>query len=279
VDNTINPTYTPSALDIQNSPITLTLTANSIAPCSVPLVTTTLVNLVKSPVVTIVSPQPTICQDATNVLVSGTTVTNAASYTWTSTTGTTIANATSLTPLVTPSATDISNGYIDITVTAIPNAPCSANVVKTVRIPVQRQPTVNAGASQTICQGNILTTSDAITTNVTNINWSNNSGDGQFTTSRTTRVVEYTPGPNEIASGQVLLTIIGDAIAPCTGTVTSTVTYTIVKNPIVQFSPTSGIQDIIRNAGPAIATIIIADICSEGFLPFFGFSTRFDGKK
>jgi gliding motility-associated-like protein len=238
VDNTINPTYTPSALDVQNSPITLTLTASPITPCAVPLVTTTVVNLVKSPVVNIVSPQPTICQDATNVLVSGTTVANALSFVWTSTTGTTISNATSLTPLVTPSATDISNGYIDVTITATPNAPCSTNVVKTVRIPVQRQPIVNAGASQTICQGSILTTSDAITTNVTNINWSNNGGDGQFTTSRTTRVVEYTPGPNEIASGRVLLTLTADAIAPCVGTVTSTIEHLIIKNPVITVNPT-----------------------------------------
>lgn len=237
VDNTINPTYTPSALDVQNSPITLTLTANPIAPCSVPLVTTTLVNLVKSPVVAIVSPQPTICQDATNVLVSGTTVTNAASYTWTSTTGTTIANATSLTPLVTPSANDIANNYIDITITAVPNAPCSANVVKTVRIPVQRQPIVNAGASQTLCEGTVITTADAISTNVTNINWSKNGGDGTFTTSPTTRVVEYTPGPNEIASGRVLLTLTADAIAPCVGTVSSTIEHLIIKNPVITVNP------------------------------------------
>ncbi|WP_310594615.1 PKD-like domain-containing protein [Flavobacterium sp.] len=238
VDNTINPTYTPTALDVQNSPITLTLTAYPIAPCAVPLVTTTVVSLVKSPIVNIVSPQATICQDATNILVSGTTVANALSFVWTSTTGTTISNATSLTPLVTPSATDISNGYIDVTITATPNAPCSTNVVKTVRIPVQRQPIVNAGASQTICQGSILTTSDAITTNVTNINWSNNGGDGQFTTSRTTRVVEYTPGPNEIASGRVLLTLTADAITPCVGTVTSTIEHLIIKNPVITVNPT-----------------------------------------
>ena len=238
VDNTINPTYTPSALDVQNSPITLTLTANPIEPCAVPLVTTTLVNLVKSPTVTIASPQPTICQDATNVLVSGTVVANAASFTWTSTTGTTISNATSLTPLVTPSATDISNGYIDVTITAIPNAPCGTNVVKTVRIPVQLLPIVNAGASQTLCEGTVITTADAITTNVTNINWSKNGGDGTFTTSSTTRVIEYTPGPNEIASGRVLLTLTADAIAPCVGAVTSTIEHLIVKNPVITVSPT-----------------------------------------
>lgn len=238
VDNTINPTYTPSALDVQNSPISLTLTANPIAPCSVPLVSSTQINLVKSSTITIVSPQPTICQDATNVLVTGTVVANAASFTWTSTTGTTISNATSLTPLVTPSATDIINGYIDISITAIPNAPCSINVVKTVRIPVQRQPILNAGASQTLCEGTVITTADAITTNVTNINWSNNGGDGTFTTSPTTRVVEYTPGPNEIASGRVLLTLTADAISPCVGTVTSTIEHLIVKNPVITVSPT-----------------------------------------
>jgi len=53
----------------------------------------------------------------------------------------------------------------------------------------------------------------------------------------------------------------------------------IIKNPIIQYSPTSGIQDIIKNAGPALATILIADIASEGFLPFFGFNTRFNDKK
>jgi hypothetical protein len=53
----------------------------------------------------------------------------------------------------------------------------------------------------------------------------------------------------------------------------------IIKNPIVQFSPVGGIQDLIKNAGPALATILVADICSEGFLPFFGFDTRFHSKK
>ena len=178
IDNTINPTYTPSALDVQNSPITLTLTASPIAPCATPLVTTTTVTLVKSPIVNVVTPQAAICEDATNILVAGTTVANVASYNWTSTTGTTISNANSLTPLVTPSATDITNGYIDVTITAIPNAPCSTSVLKTVRIPIQKKPILSAGASQTICEGSVITTSDAIATQVTNLKWTKNGGDG-----------------------------------------------------------------------------------------------------
>ena len=63
------------------------------------------------------------------------------------------------------------------------------------------------------------------------------------------------------------------------GVLTGLQKLNIVKNPIVSFSPTSGIQDIIRNAGPAIATIVIADICSEGFLPFIGYESRFHSHK
>jgi hypothetical protein len=236
--NIIDPNYTPSAADILNGTVRLTLTANPIAPCAVPLVTYFDVTLIKEPLITVVTPQPTICADETNVLVNGTVVQNAVSYIWTSSTGTTISNATSLTPIVTPSALDIINGYIDITITAIPNAPCSTNETLTVRIPVQKKPSVASGASQTICEGTVITTSDALSSNVTNLHWDNNGGDGTFTTSNLNTVTEYTPGPNEIASGQVLLTLHGDAVAPCSGSISSTTVYTIVKNPIVTISPT-----------------------------------------
>ena len=217
---------------------TTPITANPIAPCAVPLVTYADVTLINSPLITVVTPQPTICYDITNVLVNGTGVQFATSYNWTSATGTTISNSTSLTPLVTPSLTDIVNGYIDLTITAVPNPPCSVSVTKIVRIPIQKKPSVSSGASQTICEGSVITTSDALSTNVTNLHWTNNGGDGTFTTSNLNTVTEYTPGPLEIASGQVLLTINGDAIAPCSGSVSDETVYTIVKNPIVTINPT-----------------------------------------
>ncbi|WGK94414.1 MULTISPECIES: PKD-like domain-containing protein [Flavobacterium] len=236
--NIIDPIYTPSAADILSGSVILTLTANPIAPCAIPSVSNFTLTLIKSPIVNVVTPQAAICEDATNILVAGTTVANVASYNWTSTTGTTISNANSLTPLVTPSATDITNGYIDVTITAIPNAPCSTSVLKTVRIPIQKKPILSAGASQTICEGSVITTSDAIATQVTNLKWTKNGGDGSFSTSDTSRVVEYIPGPNEIASGKVVLTLTGDAIAPCVGTISSTVEHLTVKNPVITVNPT-----------------------------------------
>jgi gliding motility-associated-like protein len=235
--NVLDPIYTPSAFDVLNSPITLTLTANAIAPCTTPSVTTVLLNIVNSPIITVANQLP-ICQDTTNVTVLGTTVQFQSSFVWTSTTGTTISNSTILNPIVTPSAQDIINNQIVLTITAQPVAPCGVPVSKTVTIPIQKKPIVSAGASQTICEGSIITTSDALSSNVTNLHWDNNGGDGIFTTSNLNTVTEYTPGPNEIASGQVLLTIIGDAISPCSGTVTATVAHAIIKNPIVTINPT-----------------------------------------
>jgi gliding motility-associated-like protein len=239
--NVIDPIYTPSAADILSvNPIRLTLTANPIAPCAVPLVSFIDVILIKTPSITVVTPQPTICEDETNVLVNGTVVQNAASYNWTSTTGTGtgISNETSLTPIVTPSLTDINNNYIDLTITAIPDAPCSTTVTKKVRIPIQKKPSVSAGAAQTICEGNVITTTDALSSNVTNLTWNNNGGDGTFSTSNLNTVTEYTPGPIEIANGSVTLTVTADAIAPCVGTVTATVVHLITKNPVITVNPT-----------------------------------------
>jgi len=236
--NIINPIYTPSAADILSGSVRLTLTANPIAPCAGPLVTYTDVTLINSPLITVVSPQPTVCYDITNVLVNGTGVQYATSYNWTSATGTTISNSTSLTPLVTPSLTDIVNGYIDLTITAVPNPPCSVSATKIVRIPIQKKPYVFSGASQSICEGSVITTSDALSTNVTNLHWTNNGGDGTFTTSNLNTITEYTPGPNEIATGKVLLNLTGDAIAPCIGTVTAPVEHLITKNPVITVNPT-----------------------------------------
>ena len=59
------------------------------------------VSFVDSPTVVVVTPQAPICEDETNVAVVGTTIDDADSFIWTSTTGTgtTIANPTTLAPL------------------------------------------------------------------------------------------------------------------------------------------------------------------------------------
>ena len=238
--NIIDPIYNPGTGDLANGSVTLTLTAVALDPCTADEVTSMVVTFENSPTVVVVTPQTPICEDETNVAVASTTIDDADSFIWTSTTGTgtTIANPTNLSPIITPSTTDINNGYIDLTLTVTPNAPCGAAVVEVVRIPVQENPALFPGVSQNICEGAIISTADATETNVTNITWSNNGGDGAFTASINNIVTEYTPGTNEIANGLVELIVTADAIAPCIGTITQLISHTITRNPVVTLTDT-----------------------------------------
>ena len=235
--NILNPIYTPSSADILSvNPIRLTLKANPKTPCADPKISFVDVTLVKTPIITIVTPQPSICEDETNVLVNGTVVQYYDKIKWTSTTGTEISNDDSLTPLVTPSAADKAKKSIELTLTVTPLAPCATEVTRKVIIPIQLKPAVNAGVSQTICEGNVITTSDALTSNVTNVRWYSSINPAAILATST--VFEYTPSAAEIASGRVLLTLTADAIAPCFGTVSSTVEHLITKNPVITVNPT-----------------------------------------
>jgi gliding motility-associated-like protein len=232
-DNIIDPVYTPGTADIASGSVTLTLTAFAQGDCSSDVVTTMEVSFVNSPSVVVVTPQNPICQDETNVPVLGTVISDTDTILWTSATGTTVANPETISPIVTPSALDIANGFIDLTITASPNAPCATPVTQIVRIPIQDNPELNPGASQIICEGEVLITSDAFETNVTNLTWSNSGGDGTFNTSINAIVTEYQPGLTEIANGFVELVVTADAVAPCSGTISRTVIHSITRNPSV----------------------------------------------
>jgi gliding motility-associated-like protein len=152
-DDTVpNPFYIPSTSDIQNGlPITLTLTATPISPCAATStsVSSLRLNLVKSPLITVVN-QASICEYDTNVTVLGTIIENQSSYVWTSTTGTIISDIHAREPHVTPSLVDINQGFMDLTITA-QNDVCSLPVSRTVRINIKRRPVLRVGTTITIC--------------------------------------------------------------------------------------------------------------------------------
>ena len=152
-DDTVpNPFYIPSNSDIQNGlPITLTLTATPISPCvaTTASVSSLRLNLVKSPVITVVN-QADICEYNTNVTVLGTIIENQSSFVWSSTTGTIISDIRARQPRVTPSLVDINQGFMDLTITA-QNDVCSLPVSRTVRININRRPVLRVGTTITVC--------------------------------------------------------------------------------------------------------------------------------
>ena len=75
---------------------------------------------------------------------------------------------------------------------------------------------VNAGPDGQICRGDVFTTSNATASNASSTSWSRGTGDGTFDNS-SLLVTVYTPGPNDIANGGVLLTLTANNINPPCG--------------------------------------------------------------
>ncbi|HEX9979635.1 MAG TPA: T9SS type A sorting domain-containing protein [Flavobacterium sp.] len=172
---TLTPTYTPAAADAGNA-VTLTMTVSN-APCS-PATATFTVNVIAAPTANAGS-GVSICanQESVNV-TAGAASANSTSVMWTSNGTGTFANANSLTNAVyTPSATDIANGTITLTLAVSGNSPC-ATVTSSKTLTIRPVP-ITTGA--TICQGGSgsLTSSTVCPTNGTIVsNGPNTTGTG-----------------------------------------------------------------------------------------------------
>jgi len=109
------------------------------------------INVNPPAIVTVNNPlNSSICSNATNVTVLGTSASNYTSISWTSTTGTTILNSFTMVPIVTPSAQDIINNQIVLTITALGSSPCPA-VSRTLTITVNTTPAPTGALTQTFC--------------------------------------------------------------------------------------------------------------------------------
>lgn len=222
-------TYTPSAADIALGTVTISLTANGYFPCS--SVTSKKSLIFRNPATAVVGTDINACSNATDInITEGSNATNHTLVTWTSNGTGTFTNANSLSACTyTPSANDIANGSVTITLTAS-NAGCTdASSTKTLTFVAA--PTAAAGTAITMCSSdsyvNITAGSDA--TNYTDLYWTS-SGTGSFTDSNSLTLASYFPSADDIAAGSVTLTltVIGDAL--CSDT-TSTKILTIESAP------------------------------------------------
>lgn len=158
----------------------------------------------------------TICEEASFYTVSGSTATNYSTLLWTSSGSGTFINETTLTPTYFPSAADVTAGSIILTLTATAISPCTSSVFSTQTLTIVPKPVVNAGPDGQICRGDVFTTSNATATNASSTVWDRGTGDGTFDNS-SLQVTVYTPGPNDIANGGVLLTLRANNIDPPCG--------------------------------------------------------------
>ncbi|MBK6964960.1 MAG: gliding motility-associated C-terminal domain-containing protein, partial [Bacteroidales bacterium] len=211
--NLVNATYTPSAADVLNGSVILTMTVTSAAPC---------VGDVDQMVLTI-NPQATvnagvdatICEGSTFTLTSA-VATDATSLLWTSSGTGTFDDATILAATYTPSPADITAGSVTLTLTAQSAAPC-VPAVDAMVLSISLQATADAGTDATICEGSSYTLSTANATNATLVTWSSN-GTGSFDDVNLVNAT-YTPSAADVLNGSVILTMTVTSAAPCVGDV------------------------------------------------------------
>ena len=217
--------YTPGPLDIANGSVVLTLTGIGIIPCNT--ITDTMTLTIQPLPLAAAGTDATICEDA-SCTMNG-VATNQSSVLWTTLGDGNFDDATLLAAIYTPGPNDISSGSVVLTLTAIGIVPCNT-ITDTITLFIQLLPLANAGTDATICeddkytlQGTASNQSSALWTSV---------GDGSFNDATLLAAI-YTPGPNDISSGSVVLTLTSIATGPCKAAANDDMTLIIQLLPLV----------------------------------------------
>jgi gliding motility-associated-like protein len=215
--NTLTPTYTPA--NGETGTITLTLTAEGIAPCG---------NAVDAKTLTIYAIPTAFAGadfescDATPVVLASAMVTGAAGVQWTTSGTGTFENATLVTATYTPSQADVANGSVTLTLTVSGNQPCgtASDQLTVILIPAAH---VFAGESATICSNTPYLVSDATVTGAVSVSWTHD-GQGVLENAGTLNPT-YIPAAAE--SGFVHLFVMATGTLPC-GSVTDSLTLQVI---------------------------------------------------
>ncbi|MBK6347580.1 MAG: hypothetical protein IPF68_16935 [Bacteroidales bacterium] len=142
--NVLNPIYTPRQRSDAGT-VTLTLTAQSAAPCVE--ASDAMVLTISEQSTANAGVDATICEGSAYTMIA--TATNAASITWSSNGTGSFADATIEDAVYTPSAADILNGTVTLTMTVTSASPC-INATDQMVLSINPQATVSAGADATI---------------------------------------------------------------------------------------------------------------------------------
>jgi PKD repeat protein len=206
--SSVLPVYFPSPADIASGSVVLTFTAfsNSCAPVSDNMA----LQFHPMPVIS-AGNNEAICEGST-FTVSTASAINYSSLNWTSSGAGSITNASTLTPTYTPTALDIANGSVILTLIATASAPCTGNIISSMTLSIKHTPSANAGNDFTLCENIPFTVTDASSTNYSSVLWTT-SGTGLLT-NQNSLTPTYTPSNADAIAGSVQLTLIASN-PPC----------------------------------------------------------------
>ncbi len=223
---TLNATYTPTAAEILAGTRTLTLSTTGNGLC-VAEVDQMIITFTPAPT-TNAGLDRTVCGNNANVILNG-TFTVATGVVWSGGSGSFAPGSTSVNATYTPTAGEISSGFVNLTLTTTGNGTCNT-VTDVMRIDYTTPPTSNAGPDQTKCKNNSITTLAGSITIASGGTWSG--GTGVYAPNANTLNATYTPSAAELLAGLVNLTLSTTGNGTCIA-VTDVMTITFTAAPTV----------------------------------------------
>lgn len=224
----LSTTYSPSAADTAAGSVTLILETTGNGTCAADA----------DSMVLSITPAPsidggtdiTICADSNTIDLSA-SVTIASGVTWSSNgSGVFVPNAFSANTEYQPSAADKSGGSVNLTATSTGNGNCKA-VNDVVLLTITPQPTINAGANQSVCSSSPNVNLNGVVTVASGIQWSTSSGLGSFSSNTDPNAV-FTPAAGQISTGTATLMITSTGNGDCKA-VSDNMIVTIDEAPTV----------------------------------------------
>ncbi|MCD4679843.1 MAG: hypothetical protein K8S00_05595 [Bacteroidales bacterium] len=202
----LNATYSPGANDIATGTVTLTITALSITTCGNATDDMTL-TIIAAPVAA-AGMDASICEGESYILNG--TAANYLSVSWTGGDGSFDDN-TFLNATYSPGANDIATGTVNLILNVNGNSPCGS-VMDDMLLTIVAAPVADAGGDAIVCEGDTYSFNVANANNYSTVLWTG--GDGSFDDS-TSLWPLYTPGPNDLAAGSVIITLTVYGYTPC----------------------------------------------------------------
>jgi gliding motility-associated-like protein len=227
-NSVLNPTYIPTAAEVTAGVVSLSLTSSGNGSC----------NQVVDQVIIIINNAPLVnagidlssCKNnaatALSGVVSGTTTTGI----WSNGTGTFTPSNTNLNAIYSPSAAELTAGFVNLTLTSTNNANCN-QVTDVVQINFTNAPTANAGVDLTACKNNVASPLSGVVAGPTTTGiWSG--GGGSFNPSNSVLTATYTANGAELTAGFVKLVLTSTNNGNC-NSVNDTVRITYTPAPLV----------------------------------------------
>lgn len=249
VSNTLDPTYLPSAADVQAGSVEIILTASGDATCQY-VNDSVIITFAENPFVNTGS-DLTFCENET-VTFSDVTYSNVDSILWTTNGLGVLSNETTENPTYTPGLNETGVVEFNLTVQAI--APCTEEQTYTKSINFIAAPTANAGSDIQSCQSDgAITLTGASASVGADVIWDVIVGGGVLT-NNTTLTPTFTPTTQDYINGEVRLKLRAIGTNGCADAIDE-ISILLTPTPVVNAGPDATIcqEESFTTTGASVA--------------------------